>query len=415
MLYLRLFGESILFALQALRVNRLRSFLSLLGITIGIFAIISVFTVVDSLESQIRNSLKDLGDNVIYVAKWPWDFSSEYPWWKYFNRPLPAYKEMEEIQHRCVNAEATAFMIKPQNLTVEYGSNSVENVGAVCASFDFNRIYTLDLVEGRYFTENEAQRGKDCVIIGADIAAGLSPDKTIVGEEITIEGFKEMVIGVLKRKGQAIDNSSFDNAVIVPINSVRKAFNVRRERFQPMILVKGKEGISNVQLKDELKSIMRSIRKLKPKEDDNFALNEMKMISRQLDAVFGVISIAGWIIGGFSILVGGFGIANIMFVSVKERTSQIGIQKALGAKNYFILLQFLTEAVTLCLVGGIAGLLLIFIGTLIVNNLIEFQIWLSVSNIVTGMMISMVIGIVAGFMPAWFASRMNPVDAIRST
>jgi putative ABC transport system permease protein len=180
-----------------------------------------------------------------------------------------------------------------------------------------------------------------------------------------------------------------------------------------MIMVKAKGGVSNAELMDELKANMRSIRRQRPMEDDSFALNETKLLSTQVSGLFDAISIAGWIIGGFSILVGGFGIANIMFVSVKERTPLIGIQKSLGAKNYFILIQFLSESIVLCLFGGILGLLLVYIGT-IIAGFFDFNMTLTLQNIVLGLSVSTVIGILSGFVPAYNASRLDPVEAIRA-
>ena len=198
--------------------------------------------------------------------------------------------------------------------------------------------------------------------------------------------------------------------VIVPVNYIKSIVNIRN--IDPLIMVKAKEGIATDDLIDEIRGALRSIRRLKPKEEDNFALNQISLLSEGLNNIFGTINIAGWIIGGFSLLVGGFGIANIMFVSVRERTNLIGIQKALGAKNYFILLQFLYESVLLSIIGGSIGLLLIFILTTIVSATGSFNVSLSVSNIVLGLTISSVIGIISGFSPAFKASRLNPVEAI---
>lgn len=400
-------------AIGALTANKLRTVLSLLGITIGILAIISVFTMVDSMEKQVRGSVESLGDDVIYIQKWPWTFGENYPWWKYWQRPVPNLKELHEVQNRCRNAEAFAFMAYTQK-TVEYGSNNMENASIVCVSHDWNKIKTFELTEGRYFTPFESAGGRNVAIIGSRVAEALFGEANAVGKTIKMMGRKIDVIGVFQKEGESLFGNSTDNQVVIPANYARTLVDIRRERFNPMIQAKAKEGVSNEELKDELRGIMRSVRKLKPLADDNFALNETSLLSNSMEGLFDVINGAGWLIGLFSILVGGFGIANIMFVSVKERTHIIGIQKSLGAKNYFILLQFLFEAVFLCLIGGAAGLAFVFFLALAGSNILELDIALSLKNIFLGLAISAAIGLVSGIVPAWVASRLDPVEAIRA-
>ena len=414
MLFLKLCKESFLFAINALVVNKLRTVLSLLGISIGIFAIISVFTVVDSLQDNLQTSISSLGDNVIYVQKWPWEFGSDYPWWKYMNRPLPGYSELEEVRKRTTLAKAISFMADLPGSIIKYKENSVENADFIGVASDYENIKSFEIAEGRYFTANEIEYGRGICLIGADIADNLFAGRTALGETISAEGRKLEIIGVFKKEGISMVGNSMDNMLIIPINYARNIIDIRKDRMDPFIMVKGKEGITNEQLMDELRGVMRAIRKLKHKEDDNFALNETKMISLQVESLFSFVNIAGWVIGGFSILVGGFGIANIMFVSVKERTNIIGIQKSLGAKNYFILLQFLVEAVVLSLLGGIIGLILVYIGTLIAGGMFDFGLNLTKGNILLGLFVSGFIGMVSGFIPAWNASRLDPVEAIRA-
>jgi putative ABC transport system permease protein len=413
MLFLTLFKESFFFAVQALVTNKLRSFLSLLGITIGIFAIISVFTMTDSLEKKLRDSVKSLGDNVIYIQKWPWTFGPDYPWWKYMNRPVPNISELGEVQKLCVKGEAFAFMVSA-NGTAKYRSNSVENANLICISHQYDGIRSFTIREGRYFSEHESESGKPICIIGNTIAEGLFGQSSAVGKDIKVRGSKLMVIGVIKKEGESMLGNNVDSQILIPINYARNLIDLRSERFDPMIMVKAKAGVANEELIDELRGIMRAIRKLKPIADDSFALNETSMISGQVNDLFDVVGVAGWVIGGFSILVGGFGIANIMFVSVKERTNLIGIQKSLGAKNYFVLLQFLSEAVLLSVIGGIIGLALIYAGTFIVEWAMEMEVDLTQSNIILGLTISALIGVVSGFVPAYSASQLDPVEAIRT-
>lgn len=414
MLFLKLFKESFILALHALLTNKLRTALSLLGITIGIFAIISVFTAVDSLEMNVRDSIESLGNDVVFIQKWPWGpEEGEYKWWDYISRPNTQLKELPEIQKRCNIAEACAFVVSGVR-TIKYRSNHVNNVEIMSTSHDYNRIVTFDLEYGRYFSELESANGKSVIILGSNVAEGLFGNVDPIGKNLKIAGINFTVIGVFKKEGESITGDTHDNKVLVAVKSVRKLIAIHKRHLNSFIMVKAKEGITNDQLKDNLRGVLRSIRKLKPVAEDNFALNEISIITNELDEIFGVISLAGWLIGGFSILVGGFGIANIMFVSVKERTSIIGIQKALGAKNYFILLQFLIESILLCLIGGLAGLGLVYLGTALANSMLEMTFSLTSANIGLGLFVSAFIGIISGFIPAYSASKLDPVVAIRS-
>jgi putative ABC transport system permease protein len=251
------------------------------------------------------------------------------------------------------------------------------------------------------------------VILGRDIKDGLFPNEEAIDKTITVRGRRVTVIGVFTKEGESVIGNSNDNGITMPVNYARKFLDIKSERLNPTIIVKAKDGVTNQELMDELRGNMRSIRRLRPVEEDNFALNETKLLSTQISGLFDAITMAGWIIGGFSILVGGFGIANIMFVSVKERTPIIGIQKSLGAKNYFILIQFLTEAIVLCLVGGILGILLVYIGTFAAAQF-EFELQLTTGNIILGLSVSALIGLISGFIPAFTASRLDPVEAIRA-
>jgi putative ABC transport system permease protein len=413
-IYLKLIRESVLFAFQALAVNKLRTVLSLLGITIGIFTIILVFTVVDSMEKNVRKSVATLGDNVIFIQKWPWSFSEDYPWWKYWQRPVTTYREMEEIRSRSALAETMTFQVYLSGKTIRHGSSVVENADVTAASHDFDKLKSFSLSEGRYFTEQESAGGSAISIIGSDLATSLFPDGFATGKTITVLGRKVTVIGVFEREGSSLLGNSLDNSVLLPVNFARKMMNLKSERLQPLIQVRAAPGITNAELTEELRGIMRAVRRQRPSEEDNFALNESKLLSKGVNELFDVVGLAGLFIGGFSILVGGFGIANIMFVSVRERTNQIGIQKSLGAKKYFILVQFLSEAVTLCIMGGMIGLLLVYVVASAASGIMDFDLSLSPGNIFLGIGISAGIGVISGFIPAWSASRLDPVEAIRS-
>jgi len=413
MLVFYLIKESFLYAIHSLVVNKLRTFLSLLGITIGIFAIISVFTVIDSLENSIRKSIASLGESVVYVQKWPWSFGSEYPWWKYMSRPLPQIKEMDEIIKRSQKVKAATFMIFLKK-TIQFGSDYAENIQVTATAHEYENIKTFEIANGRYFSFYESKSGSSRIILGANIAEQLFPSLDPVGKEVKMGGYKMLVVGVFKKEGSDFFGMSTDDQVIIPINFARNIVNLRDESLGPMIMVKAKDKVGVEELTEELRGIMRSIRRLRPLEEDNFALNKTSLLSQGFDGLFKVIDLAGLVIGGFSILVGGFGIANIMFVSVKEQTQQIGIQKAIGAKSYFILLQFLYEATILSLIGGLVGLLIIFLLTKILSLVGSMDFSMSMWNISLGLIISISIGIISGFVPAYKAAKLNPVEAINS-
>jgi putative ABC transport system permease protein len=418
MLFLNLLKESLYFAVNALKINKLRTLLTLLGITIGIFAIISVFTVLDSLENSIRNSLSSLGDDIIYVQKWPWvpPPGEEFAWWEYLKRPVPKINEYEQIKNRSEKAEVVNFAVSTVR-NVKFKNNTTENTIIWANSHEFEKIRNFELEDGRYFTPFESVAGKNICLIGHQIAKDLFQEIDPIGKQIKIQGRKITVVGLIAKEGKDILNSggSLDNMIIIPVIYAKSLMDIKSENVNPMIMVKAKSNATVRELKDELQSIIRSTRTLNPKQKDNFALNQSSILNSAINSIFGVINVAGWFIGGFSILVGGFGIANIMFVSVKERTNLIGIQKSLGAKRKFILFQFLFEAVILSLIGGIIGLLLIYAGSFIASNKIELEISLSLGNITLGLFLSIFIGIIAGFFPSNKAAKLNPVEAINNT
>lgn len=412
MRFINLVFESFRFAWQALRANVFRTILSLLGVTVGIFSIIGVFTMVDSLESNVKNSLSSIGEKTIYVDKWPWQFGGgDYPWWKYFMRPRPKYSEYQYLRDNVTHADGVTIMdFSVANTTYKNSSFS-----ALCQgiTYDFDRIMEVPVIEGRYFTEQEVEGGRNVAVIGGEVSNTLFGEENPLGKAIKVKGQKFTVIGVQEIKGkQLVDvGGNPDEKVYIPFVKHKRLFS--SGNLYGMIAVQAFEDDENMEmLTSELTGLMRTRRGLKPVEDDNFALNRPDAAAEAVSSVFGALKVGGTVIGLFALLIGGFGIANIMFVSVKERTNIIGIQKSLGAKNYFILFQFLFESVFLCMLGGLIGLVLVYAASFI--NLGMLDLVLSSGNMILGVIIASVIGIVSGIIPASQAARMDPVIAIRS-
>jgi putative ABC transport system permease protein len=408
-------ASSFRIAMQELWKNKLRTFLSLFGVTIGIFCIIGVLATVNSLELNIQSEIKALGNNTIYIDKWEYGAGGgpDYPWWKYVKRPSPKYDEVQEIKVRATTAANVAFVNNTQS-SVDVGDNSLSNVILYSVTEDFPQIQPVDVQYGRFMTDAEFGLGSNAAVIGNEIAEKLfgTPERA-VGKQVTARGKKINVVGVIKKQGSTILGGwQFDKALITSYRFGRTIMD--EKRADPLIIVKGKENLSSKAVKDELKSVMRSIHKLSPKEDDDFALNDINDFSDAMSQAFVSINKGGWIIGILSFVVGIFGVANIMFVTVKERTTQIGLKKAIGAKNGVILLEFLLESAFLCIIGGLIGLTLVLILTKIASAILHFNFFLSLNIILIAIFICIIAGILAGIIPAIRAAKMDPVQAIRS-
>lgn len=409
-----LLRESIRFALGSLWSNKLRTFLSLFGIVIGIFSIILVLSVVNSLEKNIEGTFNSLGTNVVFVGKWPWDgMGPDYPYWKYMKRPNPSPSELDLIRKRASSVADVAFRSQ-FNTNATYKDQSAQNIQLMGISYEFNRVRPLDIEQGRYFTEQESRYGKHVAVLGVETASALFPDGGALGKTVKLNGTNFEVIGTLTREGQGLLGGFNDQAVFVPLQTYRGMVNLNSMNVFSEIVVQPKPGVSNAGIMDELRGTMRSVRKLRPSEDDNFALNETSILTQMTATTFAVLNVVGWIIGMFAIFIGGFGVANIMFVSVRERTNIIGIQKALGARRSFILWQFLVESVVLSLLGGVAGLMMVLLAARVATVAFDFEINMSLQNASIGIILSVITGMLAGIIPAWMASRLDPVEAIRS-
>jgi putative ABC transport system permease protein len=413
-LSLQVIRESMISALQAIGANKLRSFLSTLGISIGIFCIILVFTLVDSLQRNIHDSIDALGNNVVMVQKWPLMFSNDYPWWKFINRPVAKFSEYEKLREALKDVANCCLYVNYNGKYFKYESNSVENPIIIACTKNYENIRSFEMAYGRYFSDVDINTGSNAVVIGNDIAEGLfeKPERAL-GRTVNMDGRKVVVIGVIKKEGSNLLQTSMDNAAIISYNYAKGFLSLGYNFLEPNIYVKPAANASIDFIKDEVRKEMRALRHLPPGTEDNFAINEFSMITNAFDQLLSILWIVGAIIGGFSILVGCFGVANIMFVSVKERTHLIGIQKALGAQRNFILIQFLVEAVLLCIIGGLIGLGIVGIAVLIARA-ISFMLILSAFNIILGLSIAFSIGILAGIIPAINAARLDPVVAMRT-
>lgn len=413
---LRIIYESVVQALGQLNSNRLRSFLSLLGITIGIFCIIGVFSAVDSLEDNVRGSLAKLGDDVIYIQKISW---SENPdnWFKYLRRPNVDYEDYEVVKAKVNSAQLVTYYVGIGRKTVKYLKSSADQAYMLGVTNEFSEMFKLNYEMGRFFSPNEYHYGANKCVLGFKVAEAVFGSLDPVGKSVKIGGRKYEVIGVLEKSGESIINvMNFDEVILVSYELARKIANLKSNNLfgDASLCVKAAAGVSLEQMKDEVTGKLRAHRRLKPKQEDNFSMNQLSIISNFLSGFFNVLNILGIFIGGFAILVGMFSVANIMFVSVKERTRLIGIKKALGAKRYVILLEFLIESVILCILGGVAGLLLVMAAMYGLSQVTDsFKMYLSVDNAALGIILSTVIGVLAGMIPAMQASRMDPVEAMR--
>ncbi|HRR49571.1 MAG TPA: ABC transporter permease [Bacteroidales bacterium] len=410
----KLVYESILFAYSSLKGDKFRTFLSLFGVSIGIFSIVTVFTAIDALRNNVATGLNSFGGNTLYIQEFPWapPEGEEYKWWEYRKRPATTIEEFQYIKANSKTAEASAFVIFTSK-NIRYKRNSFNSGFITAPTSDWDKISNVEIENGRYFSPFEAQSSTPVAVIGNSVAEALFAGEDPINKIIKVGQSNVKVIGVTKKAGESIVNIfDTDNSITVPYRFMSTLVNARNT--SSMICVKPLDNVDRDEFLLEMKLLMRSVRRLSPKQSDNFALNEMTFLLNQTKSIFKGINLAGWIIGGFSILIGGFGIANIMFVSVKERTNLIGIQKALGAKRYIILTQFLAEATFLALAGGIIGLLMTLAIVLIVGGNAAFPMELSAYNIFRGLFISSIIGITAGFIPAYTAARLNPVDAINS-
>lgn len=410
--FTKILTESIKLALNELINNKLRTFLSLLGITVGIFCIISIFTAVDFLNNSIDSSFKELGEKVVYVQKFPWAMEEDYPWWEYIKRPQVDYEVYKRIKKETKTASDVAFFCYYKSATAKSKINSLKRIGIFGITPSFQQTMSLKVDKGRFFSEID-NRGSRSVVVGGEIAKELFKNVNPLGQTIRIDGKQFNVIGVLKSSDNLFNIVDFEQTIMMPHEVGRTMFKVQKNSEQ-WVATKAKDNILVDQMKDELRGILRSVRGIRPVQKDNFSMNRVTIILEAMKSTKRVLKITGLILGTFSLLIGGFGVANIMFVSVRERTKYIGIKKAIGAKKWVILIEFLIEAVFLCLLGCLFGLLIVFSIIQALNHFLQQEFVLSLQNILIGLGFSIGIGLLAGIIPAYIAANMNPVKAIRS-
>jgi putative ABC transport system permease protein len=408
--------ESARSAFYTMYLNKVRTLLSTLGITIGIFCIIGVLATIDSLQTKIKSDLSSFGNNTIYIDKWSYGGGGgegDYPWWKYMKRPSMKVSEMETIQKKSYLASNIAFFVSStQSFT--YEENILKGISMYGITNDFNKIQAFNIGYGRYFKDTDFERGVPLGVIGYEVASELfgKPEKAL-GKIVSYKGRRLAVIGIIEKQGSSmIGGFDYDKSCIVTYNYFASIFNP--DNSSPYIMVQAKPGVPSKALQDELNGVMRQLRKLSPTQEDNFTCNDVAQFKDQIESVFGSINKGGWAIAGLSLIVGAFGVANIMFVTVRERTSQIGLKKAIGAKSSTILYEFLLESAFLCIIGGLVGLFLVWILALSLSALLPFAITIAPSIIFLALSICIVLGVIAGIIPASIASKMNPVDAIRT-
>jgi putative ABC transport system permease protein len=412
----KIINISLVQAFQELKANKLRSTLSLTGITIGIFCIIAVFTVLDSLKKNIREQVSSLGSDVIYINRWPWmDEGGEYKWWEYWRRPSMSMSELRAVQNNVSEAGTATLLLTLNGRPVRYNDNDVTGFTAFAVTQDFEKLQNIEVEDGRYLNTAEVDGGVPSAVIGNELYESLfGGSVNPVGKTVSFLGRNYLVVGRMKKVGQNAAGFNFDNGLIVSYHSIGSAIDVKSLNYDPVLMIKAKPGAVVSEMQFEVEGALRAVRKIRPGQANDFAVNKLSQITQRMDMMFGMINAIGAVIGGISLIVGAFGIANIMFVTVKERTKYIGLKKAIGARSSYILIEFLIEAVSLCIIGGVLGILMVWIIALIVSSGSDMQLSLSVQNIFIGIFTSAFVGVIAGFIPAYKASKLDPVVAIRS-
>ena len=409
--------ESITFAFRSLKSYRLRALLTMLGISIGIFAITIVFTLVNSMQHSLTKNLSSLGNTVLFVHNWPWKFESD-NWNKYYNRPKISLSDYERLKNNLQNTDAISLILKKNLSVIKANNRTIDNISISGVTHDYVKITQFAFQAGRYFSPIEVENGRNVCIIGASVAVNLFDKGPYIGKTVFCEGKQMKVIGVIAKQGKNLFGDNQDEFFLMPYTTFTNLFNINQRKIDKLIAVKAINYESFAMVENDIISLIRLNRGLKPGVEDNFSINKQESLMSEMGRFFGYLNTGGVVISIFSLIIGGFGIANIMFVSVRERTKEIGIQKSLGATRSFILLQFLMESVMLCFIGGILGLIFLFsvagLMQIAVNQIgIAMDIVILPKDIILALILSVIIGLISGILPSMVAARLNPVDAMR--
>jgi putative ABC transport system permease protein len=400
------FREGLLIAFNAIRANKMRSILTALGIIIGIVSVTLMGTAIEGLNRAFNKSIASIGADVLYVQKWPWGGNEE--WWRIRNRRDIRMQQAKALQKQAELARAVSPAAGTRR-QAKYGKTVLENVVIVGTNDEFPTTMGVNLAFGRFFTASESDGGRPVAVIGSEVAANLFPNENPIAKTVKLGNGNYRIVGVLDKQGSILGMESLDNRAYIPINRFFKDYGNRRGGIQIMVKAISLKELDEA--KEEVRGILRKSRGVRPKQADDFAINQQEIIIQTFNSIGIVIAGVGLFITGLSLFVGGIGIMNIMFVSVTERTKEIGIRMAIGAPRRTILQQFLLESAALCLMGGILGLMISFPLSLVIDQILPTAMPLSI--VAVAILVSLFVGVVSGFLPAYRASRMDPVDALR--
>jgi putative ABC transport system permease protein len=399
--------EGFKIAWSSLWANKMRAFLTTFGIVIGIVSVTTMATLIDGVNRGFESSLNMLGQNVVFVQKWPWSFGPNYNWWDYINRREMQVSYADQIQEMTGSVEAAAAVMFTSD-TVRFEAETAERVDIIGASPAYVITSSVEIKNGRFYTEEDNRAARNVAVLGSGVAEVLFGERDPVGRTIRVLGQRFEVIGVMEEQGNFLGLESFDNQVIVPVQTFGKIMGFRRF---VQLRVKFADAAIMEDGEYELEGAMRRIRRLEPGQDNDFAINKLDMFRQQYRIMTGTIYAIGFFLTALALFIGGIGVMNIMFVSVKERTKEVGIRKAIGAKSSEILYQFLVEAVVICTFGGIIGIIFSIGTTYLVNTfLVAYLDW---TTVVWALVICTLTGVIFGFLPAYKAAKADPIESLR--
>lgn len=402
--------EGLIISLKAIGANKVRSVLTTLGIVIGVASVVLMSTAIKGVDESFQKGVASLGSDNLYIDKWEW-FNSDIPWWELRNRRNITMDDYKKYQSLAKLPIATAPSIMTQE-TIKYEENSVQYILIFGTNADYIKTQNRTFSDGRFFNELEGKAARNVVVLGSEVAKSLFPLGSAINKNVKIKGYNFKVIGILDEQGSALMGGfNPDNQAFIPIGNVFKYFQ-NSHWTTITINVRAPNSAMVTDVKEEAIGIMRRIRGLKYDERDDFSINQQEGLLSRINQTVGTIQIAGFVITGLALFVGAIGIMNIMFVSVKERTREIGIRKAIGAKNRTILGQFISEAAIICLLGGLIGLGFAIVGSMIIAQF-DFPVTVSADAVILAITISIITGVLSGFAPAYTASKMDPVDSLR--